>query len=39
MSDRIMFIKAICELFASKARLKLDAKRLYIANNKAVSEM
>jgi clusterin-associated protein 1 len=39
MQDRIIFIKSICELFASKARLKLDAKRLYVANNKAVSEM
>ena len=39
MKDRIMFIRAICELFASKARLRLDPKKLYKANNKSVSEM
>lgn len=39
MRDRVIFIKSIVELFLSKARLKLDAKKLYIANNKSVSEM
>ena len=39
MKDRIIFIRSIVELFASKARLKLDAKKLYVANNQSVSEM
>jgi clusterin-associated protein 1 len=39
MKDRIIFIRSIVELFASKARLKLDPKKLYVANNQSVSEM
>jgi len=39
MKDRIVFIRSIVELFASKARLRLDPKKLYVANNQSVSEM
>ena len=39
MKDRIIFIRSIVELFASKARLKLDPKKLYMANNQSVGEM
>ncbi len=37
--DRIDFIKQVCHIFASKARLKLNIKRIYEARNFAVREM
>ena len=38
-SDRIIFIKQVVHLFASKARIKLNPKRIYEANGYAVKEM
>ena len=38
-NDRVDFIKQVCQLFATKARLKLNIKRLYEARNFAVREM
>lgn len=37
--DRVMFIKSICQLFLSKARIKLNPKKLYEANGYAVKEL
>ena len=37
--DRVNFIKQICQLFASKARIQLNPKRLYEAQGLAVKEM
>lgn len=37
--DRVNFIKAICQLFASKARITLNPKKLYEATGFAVKEM
>lgn len=37
--DRVMFIKNICQLFSTKARIKLNMKKLYEANGYAVKEM
>ena len=38
-SDRIIFIKQVVHLFASKARIKLNPKKIYEANGYAVKEM
>mmetsp|Transcript_28412 Transcript_28412/g.25141 ORF Transcript_28412/g.25141 Transcript_28412/m.25141 type:complete len:372 (+) Transcript_28412:63-1178(+) len=38
-SDRILFIKSICQIFLTKARIKLNPKRLYEANGYAVKEL
>ena len=38
-SDRIIFIKQVVHLFASKARIKLNPRRIYEANGYAVKEM
>jgi len=37
--DRVIFIRSVCHLFASKARINLNAKRLYEAQGHAVKEM
>jgi len=37
--DRVEFIKSISQLFASKARIKLNASKLYEANGYAVREL
>uniref|UniRef100_A0A7S3JJP9 Clusterin-associated protein 1 n=1 Tax=Euplotes harpa TaxID=151035 RepID=A0A7S3JJP9_9SPIT len=37
--DRVMFIKSICQLFLTKARIKLNPKKLYEANGFAVKEL
>lgn len=37
--DRVMFIKSICQLFLTKARIKLNPKKLYEANGYAVKEL
>ena len=37
--DRVNFIRAVCHLFASKARIQLNAKKLYEAQGYAVKEM
>lgn len=37
--DRVIFIKSICQLFLSKARIKLNPKKLYEANGYAVKEL
>ena len=37
--DRVNFIRAVCHLFASKARIQLNAKKLYEAQGHAVKEM
>ena len=37
--DRILFIKAICQLFNSNARIHMQPKSLYEAQSKAVSEL
>jgi len=36
---RIMFIRQVCQLFASKARITLNPKKLYEANGYAVKEL
>lgn len=38
-SDRVFFFKSICEAVLSKARLKLNIKKLYQADGYAVQEM
>ena len=37
--DRVAFIRQVCQLFASKARITLNPKKLYEATGKAVQEM
>lgn len=37
--DRVLFIKSICQLFLTKARIKLNPKKLYEANGYAVKEL
>ena len=37
--DRVIFIKSICQLFLTKARIKLNPKKLYEANGFAVKEL
>ena len=37
--DRVLFIRSVCQLFASKARITLNPKRLYEAQGYAVKEM
>ena len=37
--DRINFIRSICQLFAAKARIQLNPKKLYEASGFAVKEM
>jgi len=37
--DRVIFVKSICQLFLSKARIKLNPKKLYEANGYAVKEL
>ena len=37
--DRVIFVRSVCHLFASKARINLNAKRLYEAQGHAVKEM
>jgi len=37
--DRVLFIKTICQLFLTKARIKLNPKKLYEANGYAVKEL
>ncbi len=37
--DRVAFIRSICQLFASKARINLNPKKLYEASGFAVKEM
>lgn len=37
--DRVNFIRQVAQLFASKARIKLNPKRLYEANGYAVKEL
>ena len=37
--DRVNFIRQVCQLFASKARITLNAKRLYEATGYAVKEL
>ena len=38
-SDRVFFLKAVAQVFSSKARLKLNVKRLYAADGLAVKEL
>jgi len=37
--DRVNFIRQICQLFASKARIVLNPKKLYEASGFAVKEL
>jgi clusterin-associated protein 1 len=37
--DRVLFIRTVCQLFASKARITLNPKKLYEAQGYAVKEM
>lgn len=37
--DRVSFIRQVCQLFASKARITLNPKKLYEATGMAVKEM
>lgn len=37
--DRVIFIKSICQLFLTKARIKLNPKKMYEANGYAVKEL
>ena len=37
--DRVSFIRQICQLFASKARIVLNPKKLYEASGYAVKEL
>lgn len=37
--DRVTFIKSICQLFLTKARIKLNPKKMYEANGFAVKEL
>ena len=37
--DRVIFIRSVCQLFASKARIQLNPKKLYEAQGHAVKEM
>ena len=37
--DRVLFIRQVCQLFASKARIQLNPKKLYEASGFAVKEM
>ena len=39
MKDRVIFIKQICQMFATKARIILSPKKLYEAQGHAVKEM
>jgi clusterin-associated protein 1 len=39
MKDRVIFIKQICQMFATKARIILNPKKLYEAQGHAVKEM
>lgn len=37
--DRVLFIRSVCQLFAAKARITLNPKKLYEAQGFAVKEM
>ena len=37
--DRVAFIRQVCQMFASKARIILNPKKLYEASSDAVKEM
>lgn len=37
--DRVIFVKSICQIFLTKARIKLNPKKLYEANGYAVKEL
>lgn len=37
--DRVNFIRSVCQLFATKARITLNPKKLYEAQGYAVKEM
>ena len=37
--DRVAFIRQVCQMFASKARIILNPKKLYEASSYAVKEM
>jgi clusterin-associated protein 1 len=37
--DRVSFIRQVCQLFASKARITLNPKKLYEASGFAVKEL
>eukprot|EP00347_Sterkiella_histriomuscorum_P004037 403361986 len=37
--DRVLFIRSVCQLFAAKARITLNPKKLYEAQGYAVKEM
>lgn len=37
--DRVIFIRSVCQLFASKARITLNPKKLYESQGYAVKEM
>ena len=37
--DRVIFIRSVCQLFATKARIQLNPKKLYEAQGFAVKEM
>jgi clusterin-associated protein 1 len=37
--DRVIFVKSICQIFMTKARIKLNPKKLYEANGYAVKEL
>jgi clusterin-associated protein 1 len=37
--DRVIFIRQVCQLFQSKARISLNPKKLYEAQGHAVKEM
>ena len=37
--DRVLFIRTVCQMFATKARITLNPKKLYEAQGYAVKEM
>ena len=37
--DRVVFVRQVCQLFSSKARIILNPKKLYEATGNAVKEM
>jgi len=37
--DRVLFIRSVCQMFATKARITLNPKKLYEAQGYAVKEM
>lgn len=37
--DRVLFIRSVCQLFSSKARITLNPKKLYESQGYAVKEM